>query len=54
MPKSERDLVAVEQARRADSDSGISNWAVAVASVKGIRTGEDGLKVQQQLREEWN
>ena len=44
---------AVDFARRADSGSGRSDWAGALASVKGIRKGEDGLEVQQRLREEW-
>lgn len=44
---------AVDLARRAEKGAGPSDWAGALASVMGIRKGEDGLQVQQRLREEW-
>jgi hypothetical protein len=44
---------AVDLARRTDPDAGRSDWAGALAAIKGIKRGEDGLKIQRRLRDEW-
>ena len=44
---------AVDLARRADDRSSPSDWTGTIASVKGIRKGEDGLETQLKLRKEW-
>lgn len=44
---------AVDLARRADKGAGRSDWASALASVKGIGNGVDGLEAQRRMREEW-
>jgi hypothetical protein len=45
---------AVDLARRADKGGDPSDWAGALASVKGIGKGIDGLEIQRKLREEWD
>lgn len=44
---------AVDLARRADHDAARSDWADALAAIKGIKKGEDGLETQRRLRDEW-
>lgn len=45
---------AVDLARRAHNGAERSDWAGALASVKGIGKGIDGLEMQRKLREEWD
>jgi hypothetical protein len=45
---------AVDLARRADKGADRSDWSGALASVKGIGKGIDGLEMQRKLREEWD
>jgi hypothetical protein len=45
---------AVDLARRAEKGADRTDWAGALASVKGIRKGEDGLATQLKLRQEWD
>jgi len=45
---------ALDLARRAENGAERSDWAGALASVKGIGNGIDGLELQRKLREEWD